>query len=234
MALDFHRIYILLDTGLLHFGLSNLLDFKAAWNAVGQSWYVLQSTLQPNLTLLEQEATHEQKLEAELADATKRALHAHELLQKTRDKLKALCLTQLQCFSCGICTFTLQNPHALKCGHIYCEDCIMKYLDFQLLKRTKKVGCPTCRREVGPDRPAALLLLKENIEQMVKDGDLNPKDVFTEVDPEKSLDWNKLERHRRLQFPVRIEVTSIFYLIIVEGSTKMVRSATFGLGDFTL
>ena len=32
MALDFHRIYILLDTGLLHFGLSNLLDFKAAWN----------------------------------------------------------------------------------------------------------------------------------------------------------------------------------------------------------
>ena len=34
MALDFHRIYILLDTGLLHFGLSNLLDFKAAWNAI--------------------------------------------------------------------------------------------------------------------------------------------------------------------------------------------------------
>ena len=32
MALDFHRISILLDTGLLHFGLSNLLDFKAAWN----------------------------------------------------------------------------------------------------------------------------------------------------------------------------------------------------------
>jgi len=26
----------------------------------------------------------------------------------------------------------------------------------------------------------------------------------------------------------------IFYLIIVEGSAKMVRSATFGLGDFTL
>ncbi|KAE9385051.1 hypothetical protein BT96DRAFT_1007444 [Gymnopus androsaceus JB14] len=144
--------------------------------------------------------SREQKLKAELADATQRALDAHELLRKTQNDLKALYQVQVERFNCGICTFTLKNPHA--CGHIYCEGCIADYFDHHLLRRTKKLLCPTCRREIGREPPAALHLLNDNIGLMIKEGGLDASDLFADNVVATSLDWDALERRRRRQFPV--------------------------------
>ncbi|KAE9396688.1 hypothetical protein BT96DRAFT_996462 [Gymnopus androsaceus JB14] len=143
-----------------------------------------------------------QQLEAELAEVTQRALDAHEQLHRTKNELKAFYKVQIDRFNCGICGLTLNNPHLLRCGHIYCAGCITEYLDYHLKKKTKMVICPTCRGGIGREPPAALHLLKEYIALMIEAGGLDNEEVF--AGPSKPLDWTPMLKIRRAHhlFPV--------------------------------
>ncbi|XP_063788586.1 E3 ubiquitin-protein ligase TRIM7-like [Pseudophryne corroboree] len=53
--------------------------------------------------------------------------------------------------SCSICLSTYTDPVSLRCGHIFCQDCIMKVLDTQ--EGAGGYSCPECRAEYQ-ERPA--------------------------------------------------------------------------------
>ncbi|KAE9382341.1 hypothetical protein BT96DRAFT_1010831 [Gymnopus androsaceus JB14] len=126
---------------------------------------------------------------------------ACELLHKTQNELSNLYKVQAERFNCGICAFTLRSPHALGCGHIYCEGCLAEFFDYHRKKGTRTVFCPTCQAEIGCEPPAALHLMKHNIELIVEEGGLNAEDIF--VEQGKSLDWKTVAPRRRLQSSVR-------------------------------
>ncbi|XP_063788593.1 E3 ubiquitin-protein ligase TRIM11-like [Pseudophryne corroboree] len=53
--------------------------------------------------------------------------------------------------SCSICLSTYTDPVSLRCGHIFCQDCIVSVLDTQ--ERAGGYSCPECRAEYQ-ERPA--------------------------------------------------------------------------------
>ncbi|XP_063788589.1 E3 ubiquitin-protein ligase TRIM7-like [Pseudophryne corroboree] len=53
--------------------------------------------------------------------------------------------------SCSICLTTYTDPVSLRCGHIFCRDCIVMVLDTQ--KEAGGYSCPECRAEYQ-ERPA--------------------------------------------------------------------------------
>ncbi|XP_063791510.1 tripartite motif-containing protein 75-like [Pseudophryne corroboree] len=53
--------------------------------------------------------------------------------------------------SCSICLTTYTDPVSLRCGHIFCRDCIVSALDTQ--KGSGGYSCPECRAEYQ-ERPA--------------------------------------------------------------------------------
>ncbi|KAJ1823599.1 E3 ubiquitin ligase [Coemansia sp. RSA 2675] len=54
---------------------------------------------------------------------------------------------------CSICLDTFAQPHSLACGHIFCEGCLLQWLQMSL-------KCPACRAHV-PMRPAPAYAVKE-------------------------------------------------------------------------
>ncbi|XP_063791492.1 E3 ubiquitin-protein ligase TRIM39-like [Pseudophryne corroboree] len=53
--------------------------------------------------------------------------------------------------SCSICLSTYTDPVSLRCGHIFCQDCIVRVLDTQ--EGDGGYSCPECRAEYQ-ERPA--------------------------------------------------------------------------------
>ncbi|XP_063788585.1 E3 ubiquitin-protein ligase TRIM39-like [Pseudophryne corroboree] len=53
--------------------------------------------------------------------------------------------------SCSICLSTYTDPVSLRCGHIFCQDCIVRVLDTQ--EGAGGYSCPECRAEYQ-ERPA--------------------------------------------------------------------------------
>mmetsp|Transcript_15351 Transcript_15351/g.51547 ORF Transcript_15351/g.51547 Transcript_15351/m.51547 type:complete len:154 (-) Transcript_15351:64-525(-) len=47
---------------------------------------------------------------------------------------------------CAICQSDLHAPVKLVCGHIFCDDCVMQWLERSLIDGT----CPLCRQVVQP------------------------------------------------------------------------------------
>ena len=47
-------------------------------------------------------------------------------------------------FLCSICADYMVLPSTLMCGHNYCKECIVKWIDEQ----GKGVSCPVCRKVI--------------------------------------------------------------------------------------
>ncbi|XP_069605311.1 E3 ubiquitin/ISG15 ligase TRIM25-like [Ranitomeya imitator] len=55
--------------------------------------------------------------------------------------------------SCSICLSIYLDPVTLRCGHNFCQDCIIRLLDSQRDSNTRIYTCPECRKEYS-QRPS--------------------------------------------------------------------------------
>ncbi len=60
--------------------------------------------------------------------------------------------------TCLICSQVMVDPMATKCGHMFCEKCILKHL-------ATKSSCPSCKEPTNGILNAADKILKEKIKR---------------------------------------------------------------------
>ena len=71
--------------------------------------------------------------------------------------LKNIILNRLQC---SICTEIFQKPLMVNCGHTFCKNCIVKWIE----RNKKSSKCPLCRSPILLSSPNQALL--ELIEEL--------------------------------------------------------------------
>ncbi|KAF9045853.1 hypothetical protein BDP27DRAFT_1374021 [Rhodocollybia butyracea] len=114
-----------------------------------------------------------QQLQLDLQEATQRASNAHKSPPQAKRDFTDRCMSDLQSYMCPICHSTLNEPHSLACGHIFCAKCISDWAHYHH-NRNKNPVCPTCRKFIGYFTPVLVYLLKESIECALKDVGIIP------------------------------------------------------------
>lgn len=79
-------------------------------------------------------------------------------IRRLTDRLTALRerLTQLNEKECSICGDTFVNPVFLKCTHIHCADCLVRWLNSPAGRARGTKGCPTCREPIQLNQLVAI------------------------------------------------------------------------------
>lgn len=75
-----------------------------------------------------------------------RSIHEENILIKPERNQRAKSIVQ---DVCAICRDNIKRPYKLRCGHIYCSDCI-----FGLIRHEGSAAkCPLCRRSISTTQP---------------------------------------------------------------------------------
>jgi len=87
----------------------------------------------------EEDGEREDEMES-IISGTSRAVE--DKIEGLRELLESLDETK----SCKICYGPIDNPCALRCGHIFCETCVQRWIDTQIAKKVENAPtCPSCR-----------------------------------------------------------------------------------------
>lgn len=71
-------------------------------------------------------------------------------------------LSKVVSHSCSICYDKLDNPIYLDCSHMFCGQCIFKWMDINVKTRNSRVQCPECRSDIDSTKIVAIVKEKTN------------------------------------------------------------------------
>lgn len=69
---------------------------------------------------------------------------------------------------CSICHDTLENPIYLECSHMFCGQCIFRWMDVNAKTRNSKVQCPECRNDIDSTKIVAIVKEKSNMNTIMQ------------------------------------------------------------------
>lgn len=69
--------------------------------------------------------------------------------------------------TCSICHDTLENPIYLECSHMFCGQCIFKWMEINVKTRNSRVQCPECRSDIDSTKIIAIVKEKSNNHTLV-------------------------------------------------------------------
>ncbi|KAJ2870826.1 E3 ubiquitin ligase [Coemansia aciculifera] len=96
----------------------------------------------------------EQSEETQVSLEKVNALNAELLVQRNELQAATDRFARIaSALQCSICLDTFAQPRSLACGHIFCEDCLLQWLE-------RNLKCPACRAHVSI-RPAPAYAIKE-------------------------------------------------------------------------
>lgn len=66
-------------------------------------------------------------------------------------------LTMVVTHNCSICYDKLENPIYLDCSHMFCGQCIFRWMDVNVKTRNSRVHCPECRKDIDSTKIVAIV-----------------------------------------------------------------------------
>lgn len=139
---------------------------------------------------LELDMLNRQQMPAQTRRA--RVQRLQQELDRIQDKIACIKerLSNLDCQECAICCGAYDNPVSLGCTHVFCANCIFKWIQVKMTPYTQ-VPCPTCKQVINQasicylttttpsqDTPDLNVPLMSKVDAAVKIVEDNPEGKF--------------------------------------------------------